>query len=76
MNEITNFISTLGFPIAVACALGYALYKILRIIVDKLIVVFDAITHTNEELVRTNSILASKIENKIDIVINKLDGRE
>ena len=73
MNDISNFISTVGFPIALTSGLLYGFYKLGVIVINKIIVAFDTITHTNEELVRTNSILVSKIENKIDIVIEKLD---
>lgn len=73
MNDIANFIGSLGFPIAISCGLVYIIYVFLRILLEKIISAFDTMTHTNEELVRTNSILVSKIENKIDIVIEKLD---
>lgn len=76
MNDFTNFIGTVGFPIAIACALAYVIYVLAKLMLEKILVAFDTITHTNEELVKTNSILASKIENKIDIVIEKLDQKE
>lgn len=73
MNDVANFIATVGFPISITCGLVFIIYQILKVIVEKIIVAFDTMTHTNEELVKTNSILVSKIENKIDIVIEKLD---
>ena len=83
VNQVSSFITSVGFPIFMTCVLLYGIYKISRPLVERLICAFDkavqsfdVITKTNEELVRTNSILASRIENKMDIVIKKLDDRE
>lgn len=75
MNELTNLINTVGFPITVAVAVGFALYKVMLMILQKVMSVFDTVTEANQELVKTNSILVNKLENKIDIVIEKLDNK-
>lgn len=83
MNELTNFITTLGFPIALCVGLLAFIYKLGLIVITKIITAFDRITEANDkiteangELVRTNSVLVSKIEGKIDLVIKKLDDKE
>lgn len=73
MNELGQFISTVGFPIAVACAVGVAFYKVTRVILEKVIVTFDKITLANDELVKTNSVLVNKLENKMSTIEIKLD---
>lgn len=72
MNEVSTFISSVGFPIAMCCGFAYVLWTMWK----SIRATCETLTHTNEELVKTNSILASKIENKIDIVIEKLDNKE
>lgn len=83
MNELSNFITNVGFPISITVGLLYVIFKTALIIVNKIIVAFDRIIEANEkiteangELVKTNTILASKIEGKLDIVIKKLDDKE
>ena len=110
MNDIGNFISTVGFPIAIATAFAYVIYKVGKKLIEKVFEIFSnmeatnkivtatneelsgnikkatanneelmntirVVTGTNKELAKTNSILASKIENKLDIVIERLDHK-
>lgn len=79
MNEVSNFIATVGFPMAIACGLLYIIYVTFKTLIAKIIVAFDTITHTNEELVKTNSVFANKmdnIEHKVDNVLNILERKE
>lgn len=73
MVELSNFISSQGFPIVTACGLMYGFYIVIKILVEKIILAFDTITKTNEELTRTNSILVTELRNKITNIDNKLD---
>jgi cell division protein FtsB len=76
MNDLGMFISNVGFPITVACAVGFVLYKVFIIMAKKIIEVFDVITQTNKQLVETNSMFAKRLEPleaKITDIDNKLD---
>ena len=76
MNDLGMFISNVGFPIAVACSVGFVLYKVFIIMAKKIIEVFDVITQTNKQLVETNSMFASRLEPleaKVTDIDNKLD---
>lgn len=77
MNDITNLINTMGYPIAVSVCVGYVLYKILSILLERFIQTFDKVTETNEKLVETNHTFMlefAKIKNDINDV--KTDVRE
>ena len=76
MNDLGMFISNVGFPITVACAVGFVLYKVFIIMTKKIIEVFDVITQTNKQLVKTNSMFAKRLEPleaKVTDIDNKLD---
>lgn len=85
MNEITNLINTMGYPIAVSVGVGYVLYKVLKILLEKFIETLDKITNTNEKLVETNHTFImeftqvkndiKKIDDKLEDVIEKLDNK-
>ena len=71
MENVTTIISTLGFPIFCAIALGWFCYKSYNKMTDTL----DKITQTNQELVMTNSSLIKTMDLKIDNIqmeVNKL----
>lgn len=86
MNDISNFITTVGFPIALAVGLLYGIFKVVNIVIDKIITAFDRITlaneklsetnkevvNTNKELTETNNLLAVKVMDKLDIVIDNV----
>lgn len=58
MNDVSNLISTVGFPIAVSVGVGYILYKmigsVVSVLFNKFIETLDKLTSTNEKLVETN----------------------
>lgn len=74
METVTTIISTLGFPIFCAIALGWFCYKSYNKMTDTL----DKITQTNQDLVLTNSSLIKTMDLKIDniqVEVNKLAER-
>lgn len=73
MNEVGAFVSTVGFPIAIACGLIYIVYKALMIVINKVITVFDVITETNKELTVTNSLLVIELKGQISNIDKKVD---
>lgn len=66
VNEATNFIATLGFPIAIASGLCYVMYRVFMIIFSKFIDTLDKLTETNR-------ILAEGINKRVDNIDNKVD---
>ena len=75
MVEWSNFISSVGFPIACSCALGFVLWQMwkhVKTTCDKLTETNAELTYTNKELVKTNSNLVSSINVKLDKLIEKI----
>ncbi|MGL4774533.1 MAG: hypothetical protein ACRC2K_13310 [Clostridium sp.] len=60
MSQLEGLISNLGLPIALVCALGYALYKVFTTLFQRFITTLDKLTETNEELVKTNATFVNK----------------
>lgn len=80
MNEITQIINTMGFPIACCVGLGWFIYtsnnqnredNIRR--EEKLLDQLSQINIANKEIVETNRILAQSLEDKINGIDCKLD---
>ncbi|MGL5353326.1 MAG: hypothetical protein ACRDA5_08360 [Clostridium sp.] len=73
MNDIGVFISNVGFPIALVCGMAWGFYKVvmmvLKPIFERFMKTLDSITDTNKTLVKTNSILADKLDKKMDKVL-------
>lgn len=69
MNDLGQFISNVGFPIAVTCGLGYLALQMY----NKMCNTLDTVTETNKELVNTNKSLIATLDNKIDKVEMKVD---
>jgi ABC-type polysaccharide/polyol phosphate export permease len=67
--QLGTFISNVGFPITVACALAYILWQMWSTIRATC----NQLTNANAELVKTNSELVASINNKIDGVGVKID---
>ena len=63
MEAWSNFISSVGFPIA--CFVLWQMWKQIKTTCDKL-------TETNAELVKTNSNLVGSINVKLDKLIEEL----
>lgn len=68
MVEWSNFISSVGFPIACSCALGFILWQMWKHVKTTC----DRLTETNAELVKTNSNLVGSINVKLDKLIEEL----
>lgn len=68
MVEWSNFISSVGFPIACSCALGFVLWQMWKHVKTTC----DKLTETNAELVKTNSNLVGSINVKLDKLIEEL----
>lgn len=68
MNEWSNFIANVGFPIACVCGLAYILYQMWKTISTTC----NNLTETNRELVKTNSNLVQSINVKLDKLIDEL----
>lgn len=68
MVEWSNFISSVGFPIACSCALGFVLWQMWKHVKTTC----DRLTETNAELVKTNSNLVGSINVKLDKLIEEL----
>lgn len=86
MNDIANLINTMGYPISVSIGVGYVLYKVLKILLDKFIETLDKITKTNEKLVETNHTFIMEltqvkndiksVDDKVEHIILKLEDKE
>lgn len=74
MSEVSNFVSNVGFPIAIACGTLYIVYKASALLIAKAIEVFDGITSTNKELAETNKMLAEGVVKKMDRLDEKMDS--
>ncbi len=68
MEAWSNFISSVGFPIACTCALGFILWQMWKHVKTTC----DKLTETNAELVKTNSNLVGSINVKLDKLIEEL----
>lgn len=68
MEAWSNFISSVGFPIACTCALGFVLWQMWKHVKTTC----DKLTETNAELVKTNSNLVGSINVKLDKLIEEL----
>lgn len=67
MEAWSNFISSVGFPIACTCALGFVLWQMWKHVKTTC----DKLTETNAELVKTNSNLVGSINVKLDKLIEE-----
>ena len=54
MSDVGQFISNVGFPIAVACGAGLILYKVFMGLFQRVLDTCEQLTTTNEKLVDTN----------------------
>ena len=68
MENASNFINNVGFPIACTCGLAFILWQMQKQIKTNC----DKLTETNAELVKTNSNLAGSINVKLDKLIEEL----
>lgn len=68
MEAWSNFISSVEFPIACTCALGFILWQMWKHVKTTC----DKLTETNAELVKTNSNLVGSINVKLDKLIEEL----
>ncbi len=68
MEAWSNFISSVGFPIACTSALGFVLWQMWK----QIKTTCDKLTETNAELVKTNSNLVGSINVKLDKLIEEL----
>lgn len=68
MQQFSEFISSVGFPIAAYCALAFLLWKMWLHIKETC----DILTKTNKDLVKANSNLVSSINIKLDKLIEKI----
>lgn len=80
MNEMTQLINSMGFPIACCVGLGWFIYtnnknnredNIRR--ETKLMEQMGEISATNKLLVETNAEIANKLDIKLDTIDDKLD---
>ena len=80
MNEITQLINSMGFPIACCVGLGWFIYtnnknnredNIRR--ETKLMEQMGEISATNKLLVETNAEIANKLDIKLDNIDDKID---
>lgn len=72
MNEMQGFITSVGFPIAVACGFGVVLYKVFMVVFSKIINTLDELTKTNRLLAEGVEKRIDKIDNKVDLIIEKI----
>ena len=68
-----SLVSTVGFPIAIALIVIYALYKVSKIVLDRFLKSLDEITESNKILVQTNASFVGCINTKIDDIEQKVD---
>lgn len=69
MEQVTNLITNLGFPVACCIAMGFFIYNIWGRINSTL----DKVTETNNQLVITNQSLISSINSKVDKIEEKVE---
>lgn len=69
MEQVTNFITNLGFPIAGCVAMGFFIYNMWQ----KINITLDKVTETNNQLVLTNQSLISSINFKVDKIEEKVE---
>ena len=70
LNTLSTFITTVGFPIACCCAMGYFITKLWKAVDEKL----SSVTETNTNLVRITENLISNMDKKIDNMDDKVDN--
>lgn len=70
LNTLSTFITTVGFPIAGCCAMGYFITKLWKAVDEKL----SSVTETNTNLVRITENLISNMDKKIDSMDDKVDN--
>lgn len=76
MTEVTRFILDVGYPISLVFLIIYGIYKLAKPLLDKFLAVLDLITETNRTLVATNSVLADKLDKKMDKVLEEVKGNK
>ena len=72
MNELSNFISAVGYPIAIACGSLYIIYKVLLTVFNKFVFTLDEITATNKLLAEGVVKEMDKVNTKLDYIIEKV----
>lgn len=72
MKETSEFITSVGFPIAVASGLAVIMYKVFILVFSKFIDTLDELTETNRILAEGVNKRVDRIETKVDVVIEKL----
>lgn len=73
MGEVSSFIASVGFPIAMACGFALVMYNIFMVVFKKIIETLDVLTSTNKELIETNKQLTKSVLDTVNEIDCKLD---
>lgn len=76
MKEISEIILDVGYPATLVLIMMYGIYKMAIPLLNKFLSVLDLITETNKTLVSTNSVLADKLDKKMDKVLEEVQGNK
>lgn len=76
MEQVTNLVTNLGFPVACCIAMGYFIWNMYQKNNDtneRTLVALDKVTETNNQLVLTNQSLISNMDLKVEKIEEKVE---